>query len=183
MRVPPLSGVHCGPRRPLSGRCHEIPPPPPPSICTDAIHDCTIGGVPEWALANHHRHPCSPVITLRALYRFQQRHPEPGSPSARYRQAHSLKGGYQKADKAKGDTSVNDMLYTLPEQQTLVAYGESKLVCEAVQLVGCARGACAPASGRVCGERDGGEGRCGGTCESGGAAQFDEHMWFHTSQR
>lgn len=47
--------------------------------------------------------------------------------AAALRQAHSLKGGYQKADKAKGDTSVNDMLYTLPEQQNLMAYGESKL--------------------------------------------------------
>ena len=59
---------------------------------------------------------------------------QPGSTSARHSQAHSLKGGYQKADKAKGDTSVNDMLYTLPEQQNLMAYGESKLVCDAVRL-------------------------------------------------
>ena len=42
-------------------------------------------------------------------------------------QAHSLKGGYQKADKSKGDASVNSMLYTLPEQQNLTIYGSSKL--------------------------------------------------------
>ena len=80
---------------------------------------------------------CSLRIALRALYRVcntETDNATGGSTSARHSQAHSLKGGYQKADKAKGDTSVNDMLYTLPEQQNLMAYGESKLVCDAVRF-------------------------------------------------